>query len=132
MIRPDLDGLFARDASDDIVWLVFHGKRHRIASSEVMQALFDSGPEKSFDLTPIKEGKPLDFGTCLARSGPSSSIFLVRENSVGVEKNLIPSYENFLEFGFSLQKVIWIPEAVLDLVSLGRDLTGAACRFRGA
>ncbi|WP_462122045.1 hypothetical protein [Methylorubrum thiocyanatum] len=132
-LRDDLDGLrlVASDSPD--VWLVFAGRRHRIASPAVYQALF-AGPDDlifSEDIPSITMGEELNDGTCLVRPTGSHAIFLVTGRAP-VRKFHIPTFESFTDFGFSESAVIDVPALILEAVELGGELTSTLDRTRRA
>ncbi len=132
-LRDDLDGLrlAAPDSAD--VWLVFGGRRHRIASPAVYQALFASADDLVFsqEIPSITMGPELNDGTCLARAMGSHAIFLVTGRAPA-RRYHIPTYENFVDFGFNEGAVIDVPALLLDAVDLAGELTSTFDRTRRA
>ncbi|MEH3116743.1 MAG: hypothetical protein PGN25_03830 [Methylorubrum populi] len=131
-LRDDLNGLrlAAPDSAD--VWLVFGGRRHRVASPAVYQALF-TGPDElvfSEDIPSITMGPELNDGTCLVRPGGAHTIFLVTGRAPAIRKYYIPSYENFTDFGFNQAAVIEVPALMLEAVEFGGELTSTFDRTR--
>lgn len=130
-LRDDLDGLRLAAPDNPDVWLVFEGRRHRVASPAVYQALF-AGPDDlifSEDIATITMGPELNDGTCLVRPSGSHAIFLVTGRGP-VRKYHIPTYESFTDFGFSEAAVIEVPSLVLEAVELGGELTSSFDRIR--
>ena len=128
MIRPDLDGLLIGDEERSRVFLVYEGRRHQIATDEVLQALFEARPVEPMDLSAIDEGYALHNGTCLTRGEVNGPIYMLAIRGDVAKRHLIRDYESFKEFGFALERVVHIPTAVLALVPDGCELTGARAR----
>lgn len=68
--RPDLEGARLQEPGSHNVWLVFHGRRQRIESSEVYDSLFNEIDNivKYEDSSQILTGPELNDGTCLIRA----------------------------------------------------------------
>lgn len=130
-LRDDLDGLRLATPDSSDVWLVFGGRRHRIASPAVYQALFSSADDLIFseDIPSITMGPELNDGTCLARPAGYHTIFLVTGREP-VRKHHIPTYESFTDFGFNDGAVIDVPPLIIEAVELGGELTSALDRTR--
>jgi hypothetical protein len=126
--RPDLDGSRVVEAGSPNVWLIFHGRRHRIPSPEVYENLFSETDAlitvEAVDI--IARGPDLSDGAMLIRAVDGTSIyFLTAAYEGGVRRHHIPNYESFLEFGFDMSKVREFPVLLVDALSTGRDITGA-------
>jgi hypothetical protein len=132
-LRDDLDGLRLAEPESPDVWLVFGGRRHRVASPAVYQALFSGAEDIIFseDIPSITMGPELNDGTCLARPAGSHMIFLVTGRGP-VRKYHIPTFESFTDFGFNEGAVIDVPALILEAVELGGELTSAFERTRRA
>lgn len=124
-LRDDLNGLRLAMPESADVWLVFSGRRHRVASPAVYQALFTSPDDLIFseDIPSITMGPELNDGTCLARPIGSHAIFLVTGRAPEIRKYYIPTYENFTDFGFNENAVIDVPALILEAVELAGELT---------
>jgi hypothetical protein len=125
--RTDLDGMRLVEPGKPDVWLMFHGKRHRVVSAEVYDALFSDVEALIFndDVQSITMGPELAPGTCLVRPKGLSSIFLVTGRGSLVEKYYIPTYESFITFGFNMDTVVDVPPILLDAVALSGELTSS-------
>lgn len=123
-IRNDLDGLRLVEPGKPDVWLMFHGRRHRVASPAVYDALFAEAEAlvHSDEIPPIAMGPELNDGTCLVRAQDTMGIFLITGCYPNVTKHYIPSFESFSDFGFSLAAVKDVPAILLDHVPLAPDL----------
>lgn len=131
--RPDLDGLrlYARDHPD--VWLVFSGRRHRIASPAVYDAMFSEIDRLvAFDgIEQIALGDELCEGSCLVRADGALSIYLLTMIDGEVRRHFVPTYETLCDFGFAEERVREIPPLLLEAVPAGRDLVSASSRELG-
>ncbi len=128
--RPDLDGLRLTGPDQTDVWLVFHGRRHRIASPQVYDSLF-SGTEAillSADLEAIAEGPVLDDGACLVRPDGELDIYLA--TGAGEQTRLfhVPTYESLLDFDFDEAKVHTVPRLIVEAMPAGEPLESAPDR----
>ncbi|GJE53266.1 hypothetical protein GOFOIKOB_6343 [Methylobacterium tardum] len=123
-IRTDLDGLRLVEPGKPDVWLMFHGRRHRVASPAVYDALFAEAEAlvHSDEITSIAMGPELNEGSCLIRAEHTTGIFLITGRYPKVVKHYIASYESFTDFGFSLAAVKDVPAILLDHVPLAPDL----------
>ncbi len=128
MIRPDFDGLLIREDGQNEAFLVFAGRRHRLGSADVSDALFVEPSIKTMEVQAIEEGHPLHKGTCLVRDDRGGSIYLLTICGDTAKRHLIKDWESFLEFGFALEKVVELPRPVLDLVPPGPEVSGAMAR----
>lgn len=134
--RREFDGRRISEPGSNEVWLVFHGRRHRIASPRVYDALFDEvdGIEYVGDLDDVLAGNELNEGTCLVRGDGELSIYLLtgvpysRWPLDDVKRHFIPTYEDMLEFRFDEAKVRNLPILVLQAISIGEELTAATVR----
>lgn len=132
-LRDDLDGLRLAAPDSPDVWLVFGGRRHRVVSPTVYQALFAGPDELIFreDIPSITMGPELNEGTCLVRPIGSHAIFLVTGRAPP-RRYHIPTYESFTDFGFNERAVIDVPGLILEVVELGGELTSTFDRARRA
>ncbi|MBB2960863.1 hypothetical protein [Methylobacterium sp. R2-1] len=132
-LRHDLDGLRLASPDSPDVWLVFGGRRHRVASPAVYQALFAGADDLVFseDIPAIMMGPELNDGTCLVRPTGSHAIFLVTGRTP-VWKYHIPTFESFTDFGFNESAVIDVPALLMEAVELGGELTSTFDRTRSA
>jgi hypothetical protein len=128
--RPDLDGLRLHQPGRPDVWLMFHGRRHRVASSGVYDALWSevAGLVTSHDIDSIALGDDLAEGTCLIRADDTVFIHLLTVIGGEVRRCFIPNYESLVDFAFDEAKVINVPPLLLQGVAAGRDITSAASR----
>jgi hypothetical protein len=111
------------------VWLVFHGTRHHLVSPAVYEALFISGEGLTMmdDVEEIQRGADLVDGTCLVRAEGELPIYLVTGfPQTAIRKHYVASYDSFLAFAFSEEKVRIVPPLVLAAVPTGRELRSAA------
>lgn len=123
-IRDDLDGLRLVEPGKPDVWLMFHGRRHRVASPAVYQSLFAEAEAlvHSDEIPSIAMGPELNDGTCLIRAQDTTGIFLITGRYPKVAKHYIPSFESFTDFGFSLAAVKDVPPILLEHVPLAPEL----------
>lgn len=128
--RPDLDGMRLHQPNTADVWLIFHGRRHRVASTAVYDALWSeiAGLVTSHDIDSIALGDDLSEGSCLVRADETVFIHLLTVIGGEVRRCFIPNYESLLDFGFDEAKVRNVPPLMLQGVPVGRDLTSAASR----
>ena len=131
--RPDLDGIRIKERGSPNVWLVYHGRRHRIASPGAFIALFHDDAELIYhdDLATIKLGREINEGSCLVQGETSSAIYLITGFPViKIKKHPIGSWESFLDYGFNIEKVERVKSIVLDAVPIGKEITAAKDRVR--
>lgn len=124
-IRADLDGSHLVDDTRTRAWLVFHGLRHHITSSEVYDSLFRPGLafECNTDIENIAEGPDLGSGTCLVSNAESGEIFLVfGAPSINIRKHAIETHETFSALGFNDQLVTVVPRILLSAIPAGRPI----------
>jgi hypothetical protein len=128
--RPDLDGLRLQQPGTPDVWLMFHGRRHRVASTAVYDALWSevSGLVVHHDVESIALGEELSEGCCLVRADGTVFIHLLTAIDGEIRRCFIPNYESLVDFGFDEAKVRDVPGLLLQAVPAGRDLTSAASR----
>lgn len=131
MERPDLDGMrLARWGAPD-VWLVYGGRRHRIASPDVYTSLFGDRQEAiSFDddMDHVDPGPELNDGTCLVRADRNGMIFMATGAGDTFRLHHVWNYETLLDFGFDMGKVRDVPQLLVDVLPRGRDLVSAGSR----
>ena len=131
MERPDLDGVrLARPGMPD-VWLVFGGRRHRIASPEVYVALFGQRSDaiiSDLDMDVVDPGPELNNGTCLIRADENGMIFMATGAAETFRLHHIFNYESLLDFGFDMEKVRNVPQIIIDILPRGKSLVSAGCR----
>jgi len=127
--RGDLDGRRLIQPGKPDVWLMFHGRRHRVVSPAVYDALWSEveGLTPSDDVPEIAMGPELNEGTCLIRAEGALPIHLLT-GFPAVRRLFIPTWESLLEFGFDETKVKTVPALVLEAIASGPDLDGAADR----
>lgn len=125
--RPDLDGLRLRQVGGDDVWLVYHGRRHKIASPSVSHALFmnDLSIEHVNDIEAISLGPDLNEGTCLIRSDHRGDIYLLTGSRFDPRLHRVTSWNSFVEFHFAIEAVRTVPDLLVDAIELGRTLSAA-------
>lgn len=130
--RPDMDGLRLVTPGKSDVWLMFDGRRHRIASSQVYDALWSEveGLVSSFDVELIEQGPELGEGACLVRADGELAIHLLTAPDGAPQRRFIPTYESLLDFAFDEAKVRNVPGLLLQAVAPGPELTSAADRLR--
>lgn len=128
--HPDLDGVRLSKPDGPDVWLVFHGKRHRIVSPAVYESLFADASGILFNpaIDDIATGSDLNDGTCLVRFEGRPDIYLATESGPNAQIMHIPSYEVFVDFGFDLTKVREIPAVLFEVIPKGPTLTSAPDR----
>lgn len=129
--RPDLDGLRLIEEGRPDVWLMYHGKRHRIASPAVYDSLFSevSGLVTYPDVSSITLGPDVIEGSCLIRADETVFVHLLTASDSGeVRRHWVPTYESLLDFGFAEAKVRDIPHLAMELLPKGADLVSAADR----
>lgn len=117
-----------QDGAPD-VWLIFHGRRHRIGSPEVYDSLFTGveGVVALRGVNVIAAGPELSTGTCLVRAEGSLGIYLIARSMGGqVRRHLIPTYESMLGFGFDEQKVRTVPPLMVEGLASGPAVVSAA------
>ncbi|MBD8909085.1 hypothetical protein [Methylorubrum zatmanii] len=126
-LREDLNGLRLTAPGSTDVWVVFEGRRHRVVSPAVYQALFTSPDDLVFseEIPTITMGPELNEGTCLVRGIGAHAIFLLTGHAPTVRKYHVPTYESFSDFGFNEKAVIDVPPLLLDAVELAGELTSA-------
>ena len=129
--RPDLDGKSLITPGRPDTWIVFHGKRHRIPSTMVFDALF-SNIEHLASIEEVDEialGPDLSEGACLIRETGTLAIYLLTGlPEGGVSRHFVPTYESLVDFSFDESKVVMLPKLVMDALPLGRELTSAGDR----
>lgn len=131
--REDLDGLRLIEPGKPEVWLMFHGRRHLVASTEVYDSLWSEidGLVYREDVAEIAMAEELNAGTCLIRAEGGLSIYLLT-GSPQVKRYFIPTWESLVDFGFDEAKVKSIPPLALEGVPLaGEIVSGADRRARG-
>ena len=131
-LREDLDGLRLTEPGKPDVWLVFHGRRHRVSSPLVYDALFadTQGLVHTDEIASIMMGPELNDGTCLVRAFDTLAIFLVTGRYPRVTRHYIPSFESFSDFGFALDAVKEVPLLMLENITLAAELISIADRRR--
>lgn len=131
--REDLDGLRLVEPGKPDVWLMFHGRRHRVCSPQVYEALFSDieGLVYSDEISSITMGPELNDGTCLIRALGTLAIFLVTGRYPHVTRYYITSYNSFCDFGFNMNAVTDVPSILLDALAIGDDLASPADRRLG-
>ena len=128
--RPDLDGFrLFRPGSPD-VWLVFHGRRHRVASSAVYDALWSEiDGLVNFDaLEEVAIGPELAGGTCLIRAEGTVFIHLLTTQDGEIRRLFVPTFESLQGFGFDEGRVRDLPALAVQGIPAGEDLTAASAR----
>ncbi len=132
--RPDLDGLRLVAPGKPDVFLMFDGKRHRIAIPQVYDALWGEVENlvSSFDVEQIAEGFELGEGTCLIRPDGDITIHLLVSPAPGeTVRCFIPTYESLLDFAFDEGRVRNVPRLLIEAVPPGPELVSAADRAQG-
>ena len=126
-LREDLNGLRLAAPGSNDVWVMFDGRRHRVASPGVYQALFSSADDLilSEEIPTIAMGPELNDGTCLVRGIGSHAIFLLTGAPPTIRKYHVPTYESFTDFGFNENAVLDVPPLLLEAVELTGELTSA-------
>lgn len=129
MVRPDLDGCQLREPDSTDLWIVLHGRRHRVPAS-ASAALFrdELGVEVLDDLPLVVAGLDLGAETCLVRADDDLTIYLLVVLGDQVERHPIGNWESFCDFRFAESLVRRVPRAVLGCVPLGPAITSAASR----
>lgn len=127
--RDDLDGHRLTQPGTPDVWLMFHGKRHRVASPEVYDSLWSEVDRvvPSDEIDAIALGPELNDGTCLIRPRGFLSIYLLT-GARHVHRLFIPTFETLRDFGFDEAKVHDIPPLVLEAIPDGGTIESAADR----
>jgi hypothetical protein len=126
--RPDLDGLRLFKPASPHVWLMFHGRRHRVGSPAVYDALWSEidGLVNFDDLDEIAQGPDLPDGTCLIRAEGTVFIHLLTLQDGQVRRLFIPTLESLQGFGFDTWKVRDLPPLVVQALPAGPDITAAS------
>lgn len=123
--RPDLDGCRLQREGDANVWLVFHGKRHRISSPAAYERLFGEtqGVVHHQGIDDIALGPEIGEDTCLVRPEGSLAIYLVTGRPPdAVRRHHIPNWETLCDFGFDTAKVWLVPPVFLKVLVGGGDI----------
>lgn len=128
--RPDLDGLRLFEPGKPDVWLVFHGRRHRIASSNVYDSLFHEvdGIIESQEIEGVALGDQIGEGACLIRADGTLPVYLLTVFDGEARRCHIPSYEVLRDFGFHEKKVRDASPLLVNAVPIGEALTSAKSR----
>lgn len=131
ILRHDLDGARLSDPDSSNVWVVYGGRRHRIESSDVYDALFSEVDRLilSHEIREIEMGPELNDGTCLIRACGTLPVYLIT-GFPHAKRHLIPTFETALAFGFDLTKTHDIPAIVIDSIPMGEDLESASERVK--
>lgn len=122
--RPDLNGLRLVEPGGSEIWLVFHGRRHRVPNA-VHAALFMDADFTVFGgVEQIERGPDLIESSILIRGGDPNGPFylLTAAYEGGVRRHLIANHSVLAAFGFNPSKATELPEAVLGALPAGRDL----------
>jgi hypothetical protein len=124
-LRPDLDGMRLHKPDSPDVWLVFHGRRHRVASPAVYDALWSEIDRlvQFEEADSVELGEELVDGTCLVRAEGTLPIYLLTVMGGEVRRFFIPTYEALLAYGFDEGKVRELPHLVLRAIPSGDELT---------
>jgi hypothetical protein len=111
--------------------MIYGGRRHRIESSNVYDALFSEVDKLilSHEIGEIEMGPELNDGTCLVRARGTLPVYLVT-GFPRAKRHLIPTFETALDFGFDLTKAHDIPAIVVDSIPMGEDLESASDRVK--
>jgi hypothetical protein len=129
--RPGFDGSFIGDERRGLAWLIIDGCRYQL-EAEASAAMFSDGhraveaPEL-VDEIPVKGA--IRAGSRLVRSNPEGAIFLFAVDMPENRLHPIVSWESFVQFGFSMDKVLLVPEALLQPVPPGVELFSALDRI---
>ncbi|CAO4177949.1 hypothetical protein [Methylorubrum extorquens] len=131
ILRHDLDGVRLSDPDSPNVWVIYGGRRHRIESSNVYDALFSEVDRiiLSHEIDEIEMGPELNDGTCLVRARGTLPVYLVT-GFPHAKRHFIPTLETVLAFGFDLTKAHDIPAIVIDSIPMGEDLESASERVK--
>jgi hypothetical protein len=131
ILRHDLDGARLREPDSPNVWVVYGGRRHRIESSSVYDALFSEVDRiiLSHEIGEIEMGPELNDGTCLIRVRGTLPVYLVT-GFPHAKRHFIPTFEAVLDFGFDLTKTHDIPAIVIESIPMGEDLESASERVK--
>jgi hypothetical protein len=119
----DLDGYRVGLPYDPNVWLVYHGRRHRISSPMAYDALFSDTSAILIlpDLSSIPEGPEINDGSCLVSASKAGPAYFVT-GQAPTQKYLVPSADIFSDFGFCLEKILAVPSIVAKAVPEGPEL----------
>lgn len=133
-LRPDLDGVRLHAVGKPEIWLVFHGRRHRVAGPAVYESLFSesTGLLLNDGLDAIEEGAELNEGTCLVRFDGRSNVYLLTGSGGNTSVHEIPSMETFVDFALNMGRVRDVPALLRHAVREGEALTSAPDRAAGA
>lgn len=128
LLRSDLDGVRLHVIGRPELWLVFHGKRHRVASPAVYQSLFveTAGLLLNDEFDEIIEGAELNEGSCLIRFDGEHDVFLLTGSGKESTIYKIASQETFLDFAFDEGRVRAIPVLFRAFIDEGEPLVSAA------
>jgi hypothetical protein len=128
--RPDLDGLRLIESGGPDVWLIFHGRRHRVPSTAVYDRLFSEieGLVHSSEIQSIARGDDLSAGACLIRGDGTLAVYLLTTVEGELRRLFVPTYESLRDFRFDEAKVRDVPTLLLQAVPTGAELISAGAR----
>lgn len=131
--RPDLDGLRLIRPGEPDVFLMIGGRRRRVASPQVYDALWSEvdGLVSAFDVEAIALGPELGEGTCLVRADGDVAIHLLTAPAPGeIVRCFIPTLESLQDYGFDQTLVRNVPPLLIQAVPAGPDLVSAPDRLK--
>jgi hypothetical protein len=119
----DLNGMLLIPPEGGSLWLVYQGRRHRVASETVFSNLFraDVQPAASAELKTLELGPVIEESDRLVRAAGGSTIYFARDMAAP-KLHPISSYEAFKGFGFDEAKVREVPQLMLDALPRGPGL----------
>ena len=129
--RPGFDGTFIEDRRREFAWLVIGGYRYHIdpeAASAMMRS--EVKPSEAVGLVDeIPFRGSIRSGSRLVRGRTDGPIHLFAVDMPENRLHTVVSWESFVEFGFDIDKVMLVPDALLSVVARGTDISSAFDRI---
>ncbi|HWW03931.1 hypothetical protein [Collimonas sp.] len=114
------DGERITASTGGAIYLVMNGLRHLIPNPTTYNNLFSTWGGvvvSDYLVDSIPSGPPLTSGAVLAKGSPSN-IYLVTNN----QKLWIPNPATFEKFSFSSNKVVTVPDVIINAVQAGPNV----------
>jgi len=130
--RPGFDGSFIEDRRRELAWLVIGGYRYHI-EEEATAAIFAPAvrPMEAVGLIDdIPSRGAIRAGSRLVRGHSLGPIHLFAVDVTENRLHTVVSYESFVQFGFSMEKVMIVPDGLLADVEMGDEICSALDRIR--
>jgi hypothetical protein len=129
--RPGFDGSFIEDRRRELAWLIIGGYRYHI-DAEASSAMFTAStkPVQAVELVddiPLKGA--IRVGSRLVRGHSLGPIHLFAVDLPENRLHTVVSYESFVQFGFSMEKVMVVPDGLLGDVPPGDEICSALDRI---